>query len=369
MTIPHLPDSPESASRFVIRAPFRDSEPEAVLDAASARDLALFLEAVQPSAGDTLQRPVIVWRSGQRHVVDLFVTATDDGSLRFDFGGERLDATDLDQPDVLDPRLDELDTLVWVTDADRLARYFNTAWLTFTGAALADDLGWGWMQHVHTDDLGGLLVAYEAAQEDRRGFEYVARLAAHDQEWWWARVRATPRFVDDRFAGFLGICEVGDRVADGEPPVDAGVAEILPAADWQTEAPAAVASRLARLAAALDVTRPAEPIEVTLLRRLASRWLAQHESLAARHDDVVLAVGEAAANSALHAYPDRSGRVQLTCSLAPPHAEFRVRDWGRWQPPRVERDSRGIILMRALTDECAINHSADGTEVVLRFAL
>jgi serine/threonine-protein kinase RsbW len=372
MPMPHLPDSPETASRFDVGARLEgvaNADRAGVLDAASTRDLALFLDAVQPAPGDTVRRPVVVWRGEERYVVDLLVTADAGGTLRFDFGDERPDATDFDQPDVVDPRLDELETMVWVTDADRLARFFNTAWLAFTGAGLADDLGWGWMQRVHTDDLAGLLVAYEAAQNDHRGFEYVGRLASWDGDWWWARVRAAPRLIDERFQGFLGICEVLCRATGAAPPDGAGVAEILPPADWRTEEPAAVASRLARLAAALDVTRPAEPIEVTLLRRLASRWLGQHVALVERHDDVVLAVGEAAANSALHAYPDRAGRVQLTCTLAPEHAEFRVRDWGMWQEPRAERESRGIILMRALTDDCVVNHLPDGTEVVLRFAL
>jgi PAS domain S-box-containing protein len=372
MTIPHVPDSPESASRFDVGARLdglATSARDGVLDAASARDLAVFLEAVHPVPGATLQRPVAVWRGDTRYLVDVIVTTAADGSMRIDFGDDRPDATDLDEPEVVDARLEELDTMVWVTDADRLARFFNRAWLDFTGTTLADDLGWGWMQHVHPDDLNGMLTTYERAQQEQRGFEFVGRLASWDRDWWWVRARATPRRIDQSFQGFLGICEVISRAREGTPPDEAGVAELLPVADWEHEAPAAVASRLARLAAALDVTRPAEPFEVTLLRRLASRWLGQHVALADRHDDVVLAVGEAAANSALHAYPDQAGRVQLTCALAPAHAEFRVRDWGRWQEPRAERDSRGIIMMRALTDDCAINHLADGTEVILRFAL
>ena len=84
MTIPHLPDSPESASRFDVGAqldglatPARDG----VLDAASARDLAVFLEAVQPVPGATLRRPVSVWRGDTRYLVDVIVTTAADGSM------------------------------------------------------------------------------------------------------------------------------------------------------------------------------------------------------------------------------------------------------------------------------------------------
>jgi PAS domain S-box-containing protein len=340
-----------------------------VLDASSARDLGLFLAAVQPLPGDRIERPVVVWRDGARVVVELVVTCNMQGVLRFELGAERSDLSELDEPEVVDARLDELDTLVWVTDAERLARYFNPAWLEFTGTALADNLGWGWMQRVHPDDLVELMTVYERAQAAPRGFERIARLADARGDWWWVRVRATPRLERSRFQGFLGICETVGRERDVDPPVDAGVSELLPPIDRTAETPAAAASRLARLAAALDVTRPAEPLEVTLLRRLASRWLAQHDTLADRHDDVVLAVGEAAANSALHAYPKQPGPVRLTCSLDDKFAVFCIRDWGSWRPPSLDRESRGIFLIEALTDDCAINHLEDGTEVVLRFGL
>jgi anti-sigma regulatory factor (Ser/Thr protein kinase) len=115
------------------------------------------------------------------------------------------------------------------------------------------------------------------------------------------------------------------------------------------------------------ISRPAEPVEASCLRRLASRWAAQHEVLAPRHDDIVLAVGEATANSALHAYRDGAGEIRLECAIDAAHATFRVRDWGAWLPPSAQRDSRGILLMERLADSFELRHLADGTEVILRF--
>src|SRR4051794_12655195 len=88
MTVPSHSASPSTAARFDVDA---RADRDGVLDAASARDLSLFLNAVQPAAGATLQRPVAVWRDGQRHVVELQITAGIEGLLRFEFGAPRID--------------------------------------------------------------------------------------------------------------------------------------------------------------------------------------------------------------------------------------------------------------------------------------
>jgi anti-sigma regulatory factor (Ser/Thr protein kinase) len=96
----------------------------------------------------------------------------------------------------------------------------------------------------------------------------------------------------------------------------------------------------------------------------------QDALIAPRHDDVVLCVGEAVANATLHAYAEQKpGRVRLPCELGGACAEVRVRDWGTWLPLRPGRDSRGLGIMQALTDELQVLHHRDGTEVVLRYDL
>jgi anti-sigma regulatory factor (Ser/Thr protein kinase) len=126
-------------------------------------------------------------------------------------------------------------------------------------------------------------------------------------------------------------------------------------------------NRLANIQAALQSSQPAEPIEAGLLRQLASGWVRQHDELRTRHDDIVLAIGEAAANSIVHAYPDGRGQVRLACEIRRSHAQFRVRDWGTSGLPRPDPDSRGTALMHTLTDNVRIDHLSDGTEVVLSY--
>jgi anti-sigma regulatory factor (Ser/Thr protein kinase)/PAS domain-containing protein len=339
------------------------------IDAASARDLDFFTGNVAPAAGNAVTRPIVVLRGPRRSVINVTASGTTEGTWRLALGEERTAAIAPDTPERVDARLEELDIMVWLTDAERLARWFNSSWLAFVGATLADQLGWGWMRRVHPDDLRGLLETYESAQQTRHGFEHTIRVTDRDDVSWWVLVRAAPRTSGGRFEGFIGMCQPLGRAADFAPPPHPGLAEVLPPADLRTESPASVIDRLANLEAAVEVARPALTVEAAFLRRLASQWLSQHESLRSRHDEVVLAVGEAAANSALHAYRGGAGVVQLGCEIRDAYAEFRVRDWGEWRPPAVGHDGHGLALMSALSDALEVKHMPDGTEVVLRYRL
>jgi anti-sigma regulatory factor (Ser/Thr protein kinase) len=143
--------------------------------------------------------------------------------------------------------------------------------------------------------------------------------------------------------------------------------DLLPAANDRSTARAV--ERLARLDTALDIARPADTVEAGLLRRIVAAWVARHEALRTRDDEVVLAVHEAVTNCVRHAYRETRGRVRLRCELQPGQAEFRIRDWGRWKSPDPKIAHRGIQLMDGLADEATIEHLADGTQVVLRFRI
>src|SRR5215467_5976072 len=98
---------------------------DVALDASSARDLGLFMTRFEPTAAAPLTRPVIVWKDETRRVMDVRAYVADDGAWRLEFDNERAADDTLDAPERVDPRLDDLATMVWVTDADRLARWFN----------------------------------------------------------------------------------------------------------------------------------------------------------------------------------------------------------------------------------------------------
>jgi anti-sigma regulatory factor (Ser/Thr protein kinase)/PAS domain-containing protein len=338
-----------------------------MLDAASARDLTFFLPRVLAEPGAAVSRPVVVLRNGVPYRAHVTITQVTGGQWRLDLDDVRAVDDRGDADEGIDARLADLSTMVWLTDADRLARWFNPSWLEFVGRALDEQLGWGWMQRIHPDDLVPLLEAYEAAQEERRCFEHVGRVADRDERYRWVLTRAAPRFAGDDFAGFVGLCEVLAHDAEGAAPELPRVADLYPADVLRDLPVARVVERLTRLGTALEVSRPAVVAEAVLLRKLASRWILQHDVLSARHDEMVLAVGEAAANAAVHAYRDGKGRVALQCDVDAKAATMRVRDWGAWKQPAPHGDGRGLLIMDALCDELTVHHDAAGTEVVLAF--
>ena len=104
--------------------------------------------------------------------------------------------------------------IIWRADRTGLCDYFNERWLAFTGRSLQQELGNGWAEGVHPDDLQRCLDIYREAFAARRTFEMEYRLRRHDGAWRWIFDRGTPSFADDgSFTGFIGSCyDVTERV-------------------------------------------------------------------------------------------------------------------------------------------------------------
>ena len=97
--------------------------------------------------------------------------------------------------------------LIWMSDPDKLCSYFNESWLDFTGRSLEQELGNGWAQSVHSQDLQGCLHTYTQFFDRREKFNMEYRLRRHDGEYRWVLDIGVPRFNSDgSFAGYVGCC-------------------------------------------------------------------------------------------------------------------------------------------------------------------
>ena len=123
-------------------------------------------------------------------------------------------------------------------------------------------------------------------------------------------------------------------------------------------------------------TGAADPRNVVMFRRSLDAWLEQYLELDDnRVADIVLAADEALSNCADHAYRivDSVGSMtlQIAYDIAVNELKVSVSDNGRWtEPQSVAANAargRGILLMRALADDCTIDGRHDGTTVCLRF--
>lgn len=103
--------------------------------------------------------------------------------------------------------------LIWMSATNKLCTYFNDPWLEFTGRSLESELGNGWTDCVHPDDLQTCHGIYLSAFDRRERFRMEYRLRRHDGEYRWLSDTGVPRFNPDRsFAGYIGSCiDITDR--------------------------------------------------------------------------------------------------------------------------------------------------------------
>ena len=107
----------------------------------------------------------------------------------------------------------EAPVMIWRSGVDKGCDFFNPWWLAFTGRTLAQELGDGWAEGVHPDDLDGCLASYVAAFDARVPFRLEYRLRRFDGEYRWVLDIGTPRYDSAaQFLGYIGCCfDITDR--------------------------------------------------------------------------------------------------------------------------------------------------------------
>ena len=165
---------------------------------------------------------IIVTKGGQKRTVLLNAGSVKDadGSLRYSTT-VLVDVTERQQAEAALRESEErfrhvanaAPVMIWMSGPHKLCTYFNQPWLNFTGRPLESELGDGWTEGVHPDDLQDCLENYVAAFDRREPFEMEYRLGRHDGEYRWVSDRGVPRFnADNSFAGYIGSCiDVTDR--------------------------------------------------------------------------------------------------------------------------------------------------------------
>ena len=103
--------------------------------------------------------------------------------------------------------------MIWMAGPDRLCIYVNQPWLDFIGRPVETQLGKGWTEGIHSEDLQRSLSTLSHAYDDRQSYAMEYRVRRHDGEYRWILDTGVPRFNSDgSFAGFIGSClDITDR--------------------------------------------------------------------------------------------------------------------------------------------------------------
>lgn len=108
---------------------------------------------------------------------------------------------------------DHSPVLIWISDHTKACTWFNKPWLEFVGRSMDQELGNGWTENVHPEDLARCVTMYSDAFDARRPFTMEYRIRRHDGAWRWVFDHGIPRFEGDgSFAGYIGSCtDIDDR--------------------------------------------------------------------------------------------------------------------------------------------------------------
>lgn len=102
---------------------------------------------------------------------------------------------------------DNSPALIWLAGTDGLCYWFNKGWLEFTGRTINQEIGNGWTEGVHAEDLPSCIEQYLKHFGAREHFLLEYRLLRHDGQYRWILDSGTPVFDQSgTFIGYNGVC-------------------------------------------------------------------------------------------------------------------------------------------------------------------
>jgi PAS domain S-box-containing protein len=104
--------------------------------------------------------------------------------------------------------------MIWRSNLTMECDYFNEIWLQFTGRSIEQEMGNGWVEGVHPEDLEKCLKIYTDHFIKKEIFEMEYRLRRFDGVYRWIFDRGTPYSdTDGIFKGYIGSCiDITERV-------------------------------------------------------------------------------------------------------------------------------------------------------------
>lgn len=113
---------------------------------------------------------------------------------------------------------EELPTMIWRLASDGMCDYVNRAWLDFTGRTLEQEMGDGWIQCIHPEDLAEFKEGLLDALANREAVSREVRALRRDGQWRWILLVAKPfAGLEGEFSGYIGACyDITERKQEEE---------------------------------------------------------------------------------------------------------------------------------------------------------
>jgi two-component system, cell cycle sensor histidine kinase and response regulator CckA len=97
--------------------------------------------------------------------------------------------------------------MIWTSGTDKRFTFVNKRWMDFTGRSSEQELGNGWADNVHPDDVERCCAAYSSSFDAHQPFTMEYRMCRADGEYRWILNSGVPRFEPDGvFEGYVGSC-------------------------------------------------------------------------------------------------------------------------------------------------------------------
>lgn len=123
--------------------------------------------------------------------------------------------------------------LVWMSDAKCQCSFVSPSWTTFTGRETSQELGSGWLDHVHPDDrevlVRGLYEARHCRAGDQKPFQLMFRYRRADGVYRWLMSQGMPHSTPtELFNGFLCLCFDVTPYQEGEVEMECAIQNVFP---------------------------------------------------------------------------------------------------------------------------------------------